>query len=62
MIDETLHKAVTRRSELETKHFTLKTNETWKVYKNNKINTISFTGKLEKSSMKISICSKRFGK
>ena len=40
-----LRKGVMRRSELETKHFKLKTNDTWKAYKNRKITAADFTRK-----------------
>ena len=40
-----LRKGVMRRSELKTKHFKLKTNDTWKAYKNRKITAVDFTRK-----------------
>ena len=40
-----LRKAITKRSELKTKYFKLKTNDTLKVYKNRKVTAADFTRK-----------------
>ena len=63
-----LHKAIMRRSELETKYFKLKTNNTLKAYKKNrKITAAGYTRKKAKNSLKIWISHllltiKNFGK
>ena len=63
-----LHKAIMRRSELETKYFKLKTNNTLKAYKKNrKITTVGYTRKKAKNSLKswishLLLTIKNFGK
>ena len=47
-----LHKAIMRRSKLETKYFKLKTNDTLKAYQKRKITEADFTRKKGRASLK----------
>ena len=48
-----LHKVIMRRSELETKYFKQKTNNTLKAYKNRKITTADYIKKKEENYLEI---------